>query len=447
MITDKNVELLEDSAVQITITIDNKAIQTEYDDLVKKYCRTVSIKGFRKGKVPNDVLIRKFGDSLTAETAEQIIRKSLDEVLESIEQKPISTSQPEIDAEKDLELGQNFTFKVKYDTFPEVELGRHKGLSYKDLKVSIVKGDLDRELETLQEQNALVVDKNSGVVAQGDIASVDYVELDSEGREMDDTRRESFVFEVGTGYNLYKIDEDLIGMKKNDERILKKIYPEDFEIKELAGRELNLKVKLTNVKEKQLPEIDDELAQDISDKYETLDDLKAGIKKRLHEFAARKVREHNISQILDNIVEQSKVSLPKSMVEQELNRQWREFVARFRADEAAALRQIEIEGKSKEEILNSWRESAERRLKLQLVVGKLIEKEGIENSGKEVEQRLQTEADGRKMSLEQIKEEYGRNNYLDYLKVDMRNEKLYDFLLENSASSSSKKVKFLDLVQ
>ncbi len=206
MITGKNVELLEDSAVQITITIDNKAIQTEYDELVKKYCRTVSIKGFRKGKVPNDVLIRKFGDSLTAETAEQIIRKSLNEVLESVEQKPISTSQPEIDAEKDLVLGQDFTFKVKYDTFPEVELGRHKGLSYEDLKVSIVKEDLDRELKTLQEQNALVVDKNSGVVAQGDVASVDYIELDGEGKEIEATRRESFVFEVGTGYNLYIID-------------------------------------------------------------------------------------------------------------------------------------------------------------------------------------------------------------------------------------------------
>ena len=447
MITGKNVELLEDSAVQITITIDNKAIQTEYDELVKKYCRTVSIKGFRKGKVPNDVLIRKFGDSLTAETAEQIIRKSLDEVLESVEQKPISTSQPEIDAEKDLVLGQDFTFKVKYDAFPEVELGRHKGLSYEDLKVSIVKEDLDRELKTLQEQNALVVDKNSGVVAQGDVASVDYIELDGEGKEIEATRRESFVFEVGTGYNLYKIDEDLIGMKKNDERVLKKTYPADFEIHELAGRELNLKIKLINVKEKQLPEIDDELAQDISNKYENLDDLKADLKKRLHKFAGQKVREHNISQILDNISEKSKVPLPKSMVEQELNRQWREFVARFRADEAVVLQQLEKEKKSKDEILDSWRESAERRLKLQLVVGKLIETEGIENNEKEIEQRLQTEADERKMSLEQIKEEYERNNYLEYLKADMRNEKLYDILLENSGSSSSKKVKFLDLVK
>jgi len=320
-------------------------------------------------------------------------------------------------------------------------------LKFEDLKVSVLKEDLDGELKKLQEQNALVVDKSSGVATKGDVVTIDYVELDDTGQEKANTRRESFVFEVGSGYNLYKIDEDLEGMKIGDERIFKKSYPDDFEYSELAGTTIDLKVKLNTVKEKQLPPLDDELAQDISDKYETLEDLKKDIRSRLKTFADQKIREHTLSQLLDQISAASKVPLPKSMVAQDQEQQWREFLVRFRGDEELVLKQLDEEGKTKEDILENWREASERRISLQLVVGKLVEAEKIEIDDQEVEEKLRQEADDRSMSLDQIKTEYNKNNYLEYLKLDMRNEKLYDRLLESATANKSKKIKFLDLTQ
>ena len=135
------------------------------------------------------------------------------------------------------------------------------------------------------------------------------------------------------------------------------------------------------------------------------------------------------------------------MVAQDQEQQWSEFLARFRGDEELVLKQLDKEGKTTKDILENWREASERRISLQLVVGKLVEAEKIEIDDQEVEEKLRQEADDRSMSLDQIKTEYNKNNYLEYLKLDMRNEKLYDCLLESATVNKSKKIKFLDLAQ
>jgi trigger factor len=273
------------------------------------------------------------------------------------------------------------------------------------------------------------------------------VELDEQDQEVSANKREGFVFETGSGYNLYKIDNDLVGMKAGEEKIISKDYAEDFEFKELAGRSVRLKVKLNAVKEKQLPEINDELAQDISDKYENLEDLKKDIRTRLEEYAAQKIREQNISQVLEKIAEQAEVPLPKSMVDSELEDQWRRFISRLGGDETPVLRQLEAEGRSKEQVQQEWRAGAEKKLKLQLVVNEMVKQEGIELEDKEIDERIQKEADTQNMSFEEAKDMMNRNNYLDFLKYDLKNEKLYDILLESGPRKKGQKVKFLDLVQ
>ncbi len=445
VIVNKNVELLEDSAVKLTITVNKDSIQKEYDELVKNYGKAVQIKGFRKGRVPADILIRKFSSALISETAEKIIKDSLNEALDSVDKKRLRFSTPEVSSEDTLKLGKDFTFTVSYDTYPEVELPEYRGLEYEELRVKLTEEDLERELKNLQEQNSLVTDKEEGRVEKGNIVNIDYVELDSNDQEKEGSRRESFVFEEGTGYNPYKIDEDILGMQKDEEKIIKKSFPEDFEIKELAGREVELKVKINNIKEKQLPEINDELAQDISDKYKTLEDLKKDILLKQNDLISQKVRENNISQLLEKVTAGSKISLPKSLVEEELNQQWNNFVARFRTDEKIVIQKLESEGKTKEDLLADWRPSIERRLKLQLTVAKMIEKEKLQAGDEDVNNQIQKEADLGNMSFEEVKEQM--NNHLDVLKHDIKKEKLYDLLLESAAGNKGKEIKFLDLAR
>ncbi|UCF96927.1 MAG: trigger factor [Spirochaetaceae bacterium] len=447
MIKSKKIEELENASIKLTISVKKDYIRKTYDELVAEYCKTVRMDGFRKGKVPPNVLLRKYGEAILAETTERIIRNSLDEVLQKVEKRPITTSIPEVDTKKGLELGKDYSYSVTYDTYPDVKLSEYKGQSYEALQVNISDEDMDRELKALQEQNSIVIDKKDTTVLNGDIVNIDYAELDDQDQELPGGKREGFVFEVGSGYNIYKLDNDLVGMKTGEEKVISKDYPEDFEFKGLAGKSKRLKVKLNAVKEKQLPEINDELAQDISDKYENLEDLKKDIRTRLEEYAAQKVREHSISQILEKIAEQTEVPLPKSMVDSELEDQWRRFVSRLGGDEKPVLKQLEAEGRTKEQIQGEWRAGAEKKLKLQLVVNEMVKQENIELEDKEIEERIQKEADAQNIGFEEAKEMMDRNNYLEFLKYDLKNEKLYDILLENGTRRKGKKVKFLDLVQ
>ena len=447
MIKSKKVEELENARLKLTVTVKKDFVQNQYEELVNEYCRTVHIDGFRKGKVPPNVLIRKFGEAILGETTERVIRQSLDKVLEKVEKKPIATSVPEVDTKKGLELGKDYSYTVTYDTFPAVELPEYKGLPYEQLQVKITSEDLERELKALQEQNSIVMDKKEAAVLNGDIVNIDYCELDEEDREIEGSQRQGFVFEVGSGYNLYKIDNELVGMEKGQEKVIGKEFPPDFETHELAGRRVRLKVKVNAVKEKQLPEINDELAQDISDKYATLEDLKADINRRLEEYARQKVREHSISQILEQVAEKAKIPLPESMVRSELEDQWRRFIGRLGGEEEPVLERLAQDNRSKEDILSEWRSGAEKKLKLQLVVNEMVKQEGIELEEKEIEERVRKEAEAQNMDLQEAKEAMRRNNYLDFISYDLKNEKLYDILLASGVRKKGKKVQFLDLAR
>jgi len=448
MITTKEVELQENSSVKVKITVKKKSVKEEYDNLVRKYCETVQLKGFRRGKVPADVLIRKFGDSLVAETTENIIRGSLEDILESIKHKPLPYSTPTVDSQSSLDLQKDFVYDVFYDTYPEIELSDYLGLEYEELKVRITAEDLKRELENLQEQNSYFIDKEDGVVEKGDNINIDYAELDEKGAELPATKRESFAFIVGSGYNIYQIDDDLLSLKKGEEKLIKKSFDQDFENKELAGRDIELKVKVNNIKQRKLPELNDELAQDISDKYNTLDDLKKDLKQKIEDTSKNRVRADSISKLLDQTVDKSTIPLPKSMIELEVNSQWRSFLGQYNVDEKELLEQLkEKDNKTKEDMLEQWRPSAERKLKLMLAVNKMVEKEKIKAGKEEIKKEIKKIADSRSITIKQAEEELKKGNYLKYMKEDLKKEKLYDLLLEKGKAKPGKSINFLDLLE
>ncbi len=442
-------ELLENSKVQVKVTIPKKDVKAEYDSLIGEYCRKVAVKGFRKGKVPAEVLIRKFGDSLMSEATQNLIEKSLKEVFEKVENKPLPYSVPTLaeNSKPELNLGKTFSFEVTYDTFPHIEIGEYKGLEIKEPLVSIGKEDIERELKVIQEQNSIVTDKLNGNVEKGDTVTIDYVELDESNNEVEGTKREGFTFFVGSGYNIYKIDDDIVGMTKGDEKDLEKVYAEDFEYSELAGRTVKLRVKLTSVKEKKLPDIDDELAQDVSEKYSTLQDLKNDISKRLEEASKTRVRELEVQSLFEKIVETSKIPLPASMIDQELNLRWNNFIRQFRSNKTLVLQLLEKEGKTREDLLAEWRPGVEESLKTRLAESHLTDLENLEVSDEEVDERIADEAEGQGKDVKEVREEYEKNNFLELIRDRIKVRKLHDLLLESSTVKKGEKVKFLDFME
>jgi len=441
------VDLLDNAAVKVKVTIPKKEVQQAYDDLVKDYCKKASIKGFRKGKVPTEVLVRKLGDALLGETAQKLVEGNLAEVFEKVEQKPLPYAMPELEDDLKLVLDKAFSFEVTFDTFPEVELGEYKGLEVTEPVVSVGKEDVDRELAAIREQNSVVIDKPDGTVARDDTVTIDYVELDEEGAEAENTRREGFTFQVGSGYNLYKVDDDIVGMKKGESKALKKEYAVDFEMPELAGRTVDLKVTVNAVKEKKLPEIDDELAQDVSEEYENLADLESSIRERLQVVAKQSVRQQSIDQLLTRIVADSKIPLPESMVRRELDRRWRSFVSRLQGNEDFVIRALQEQGKTRGDLYAEWRPDAETNLMRRLAESKVAELENIQVSEEEVDEEIKKESGSQDQPFEEVKKRFVEANLTSYIEDGIRTRKIHDLLLAEAKVKKGKKVKLLDILQ
>ncbi len=445
MIEKQDEELRENAEVKLSVTVAAPEVQRVYDATVAEHCRTARIKGFRKGKVPRDVLIRKAGDALLAEAAERIIGEAAQQALEAAEHPPIRSSRPRVEAEEPLAIGSAFRFDLQYDTKPEVSLGRYQGVGVTRHRFRIDDADLQRELDAVRDQNAVVVEKQSDVVESGDVVEIDYVEVEN-GRPVASTRRDGFVFEVGTGYNQHRIDDDLVGMQVDEERDIDKTYPDDFEEESLAGRSLVLRVRVRRLREKQLPELDDELAQDVSERFETLEDLKADIRERLRSNGDRIVRERLISSIITAVEESSVVPLPRSLVDAGLAADWSAMVSRYGGSERQVTLALERSGTDRDALIEQWRPAAERRTRLLLITDRLAEAEGIEVADEEVAQELESRAQARAMEVEELREAYERNDLLPSLRADLRNGKLYDRLLELAAIKDGDELAYVDLV-
>jgi len=447
VITSKSVEKLENSAVKLSITVGKEHAAKEYQDLLSKYIKEVQIKGFRKGKVPASVLERKFGEGIRQEAAANLMDKALKAAIEEVEEKPLGYDYPEVQGEPELDPEKEFSFDLVYDTFPEVKFGEYKGIEITEKQVKILKKHENEELEKIQEQNSVVMDKADGTVANKDIVTIDYCEMDGD-EVKEDTKREDFVFTVGTGYNLYKIDKNIVGMKKDEEKIIKKKYKEDFENKDLAGKNISLKVKIKAVKEKQMPELDDELAQDVNEKFETLDDLRKDIKNQLKDKAADKIKQEKLDQLVDKLVETSDIILPASMIKAELENNWRNFLQQSQAQEEQMLQFLQMQGQTKEQLLESWKENAEKSLKTQLIFNKIIEDEKIEISDSEMEEEITKQAEMYNMPVEDLKKSFGEAGLKEYLSSDLKQKKLIDFLLKNaSVTKDAEKIDYSDLMK
>ena len=284
---DVKLEARENSQKALTITIQAADIEKAYSDKLAKYAREITLKGFRKGKAPMSIVERQLGEYVRDESTSELIDEKFNDAIRTLplDDQPLAYCQPVIEDEEKLhpyKKDQDITCTLVYDVFPAVELGKYTGLTLKVSDAEVSEADVDDEIENLRQQNANILTKE-GKAADGDIATVDYCELDADGNPVESTRRNDFTFTIGSSYNMHRIDSDIIGMEVGQEKTIEKTYGEDEGNADLRGRTLKLSVKLTKLKERVLPEVDDEFAQDIKEEYKTVKDLRDSIRKNLQE--------------------------------------------------------------------------------------------------------------------------------------------------------------------
>lgn len=444
VIVDKKVERKEQSKVKLSVTVSKDYAKQEYQGLLKEYARKAQIKGFRPGKVPPAVLEKKFGESLRAEAMQKILESSLGTIFEEIDERPLPYTQPELDEAPELQFDSDLSFSVTYDVYPEFEVGDYKGLTLESPNIQVTDADLDRELKAIQDQNAIVMDKDGGLVENADVVSIDYAVLDDADAPVEGEQRSDYSFTVGSGMNIFRIDEDIIGMKIDETKVIDKSWPEDFDDKELAGTSKRISVTVKSIRQRDLPEIDDELAQDVSDEYETLDDLKKDIRDRLEKTAESRSREQMVRSLVDQILAKTEIEIPESMVRAELENSWRNFLGQFGGNEQQILGLLQAQGRGKEEFLEEWRDGAVSRLKSQLLTQKLIEREGVEADEAEIDAYIAEQAESSSMKFEEVKDHYAKNNMLDYVRHEVQERKLFDALISESTVKKGKKTSLMD---
>ena len=447
----KEISKLENSAVKLTATIAKEDVVSGYNKNISKYAKNVQLPGFRKGHVPVKVLEQKYGDSLKQEVLADLIDESLNQIFaeeESKDIRPLPYTQPRLDGDKlpEFSTDKDLTFSVVYDVFPSVEVKDFSKIEVKEPQVEIGEKELNEELKAIQERNAVVIDKKEGEPVEKDnIVTIDYKELDDSGATVSGSEREGFVFTVGTGENIYKIDDEIIGMKKDETKEISKTYDAKDENKDLAGKTKKISVTVKAIKLRNLPALDDELAQDVSEKYKTLDDLKKDISKGLESAKNRKIAELKSQSLLEQLVEKNPIVLPKSMVQAEMESRWRMMAQQFQTTPEQLEKMISASGQSKENMLTQWTGDAEKMLKSRLIVDALIREKNIAVTPEEVEAEFAKIADESGSTLDEVKEHYKDARAKEYIIDEIKENKHYDELYKQVKVSKGDKVEFADL--
>ena len=444
----KEFTSLEKSAVKLTVTIGKKEVEEAYKSTLSKYVKSAQIPGFRKGHVPASVLERKYGESIKADTISELIDESFKQIFdEETDNKPLPYAQPIMENAPDMDVTKDLTYTVTYDIFPKVSVKDFSGISYKEPQVTISDADIKEELKNMQERNALVVEKKDGVVAKDDIVTINYCELDDNGNKIEGTDREDFVFTVGTGENIYKIDDEIIGMKKDETKSITKKYKKDDPDEELAGKTKNISVTIKAVKIRDLPALDDDFAQDCNEKYKTLDDLKADIKRNMETAVSRRIKELKNNDILSQLIEKNKFDIPASMLDMELKGRWDMMAQQFQTTPEQLDKMIAASGRTKEAMLKEWTGASEKMLKSRIIVDSLIRDRNISVTPEEIEAQYAVIAEQGGMSVEEVKKHYEDPRSKEYLIDDTKENKLFEQIYSEIKISKGEKKSFKELFE
>jgi trigger factor len=292
-----------------------------------------------------------------------------------------------------------------------------------------------------------VLDKNEDEAAEaGNVLTLDYWELDDSGAPVQSSERKDFTFTLGSGYNIYKFDDEVTGMKKGETREFDKSYPEDADDKELAGKTKKLRVTLTALKVKKLPDLDDDLAQDVDEKYKTLDDLKNSIRERLNKDLEQRLRNIKINSLLEKIMETTPVDIPESMLRVELDSRWRNLARRFNTDSEGLYKIIGGSAQAAESVIEGWKPDAIKGLHSRLIVETLMENLKLEASDGEVEAELERLAKESETSLDEVKKYYEDERMLEYQKEEVKEQKDIKKKKKKNTIKTGNKEKYVDLV-
>ncbi len=441
MIADKQIKETENSSVELSITLTAQSVEDAYTALLKKYAKDITMKGFRKGKAPLSLIERKYGEMIREESTFNELEENLKVALEEVEDKykPLAYSTPTLMNEESLtpfKANTDITYTVSYDVLPQFELPQYKGLELEVPGVKIGKADVEKEIEKLRQQNAFIVSKDDAAV-EGDIVTVDFTELDEEGNETGAFNKKDAAITIGKTYNFFELDNEFIGMKAEESKTIEKEFPADFSNEAYAGKKVSIKIDMKEVKYNDVPELDDDFAQDVNEEYQTVEDLTKATKKQLKERAESQLKELKYQAVADALIEKCPIVAPKSMIDAQADQQINNIARSNNMDMETFAKIFEMQGQTLDQLKETWTPSIIKDINVGLIKEKIKDVETFEISEEEI-----TEAMGDTSSYQEEQINYLKEMITDELKL----QKVNDFLLENNTFTEGKKMSYDELM-
>jgi len=415
------VENVSDLTKKLTITLPKDVVRKKLDKAYNKLNKDVSLKGFRKGKVPRSVLEKNFKEQVQAEVGEQLVQETYFDAVEQEKIEPVV--HPEITEHSFPESG-TFVYVAMVDVKPEFEMAQYKGIDVEKQIVTISDEELELELKKLQRENAPLQTAEEGhEIALDDIAIVDFQGF-HEGKAMPQVRNENFSVDIGLNNLGEEFEEKLIGLKKDEKTLYEIDFPADYPNPVLAGKNVEFKVDVKDVKVRLMPELDDEFAKDIDEKHETLDDLKAAIKDRLEKERERGLLGDLDDRLMEKLIELNEFDVPERLVKYEIQEMLKQTEENLKRSGLT----LESAGINLEELVDSNREIAVKRVKGDFLLKKIAELEDIKVADEDIQRGYERIADQYNMTVDEVKGYFKRREEVLPFMNELLNEKILNFL-------------------
>lgn len=421
------VEKLEKNMAKLTIEVPAAEFEAAMQEAYLKNRKRIALPGFRKGKVPRAMIENMYGVGFFYEDAANIVipkayeKAAMESDLEIV-------SRPEIAVEQ-IEKGKEFIFTATVAVKPEVTLGQYKGLAYEAEAIEVTDADLEQELKKVQEQNARTVTVEDRAVANGDIAVIDFTGYVDE-KEFEGGKGENYELVIGSHSFIDTFEDQLVGKNVGEELDVNVTFPEDYQAADLAGKPALFKVVIKAIKAKELPELDDEFASDVSD-FDTLDEYKEDLKKNILESKEKAAKTAKENALVDKVIENAQMDIPEPMIELEVRQMADEFAQRMQMQGLSMDQYMQYTGLTPDKLLAEMKPNAEKKIKTRLVLEAVVDAENIQVSDEELEAEFNKLAEMYKMEVDKVKEimgDAGKEN----MKKDIAVQKAVDVIAESA---------------
>ena len=421
------VEKLEKNMAKLTIEVAPEELEKAIEGAYQKNKSKISVPGFRKGKVPRQMIERMYGKEVFYEDAvNALIPEAYEKAVDECEEEIVSSPKIEV---AQVEAGKPFIFTAEVALKPEVKLGKYKGVKVEKADTEVTDEEVDKEIDKERESNARNIDVTDRAVKDGDIVTLDF-EGFVDGTAFEGGKGENYPLTIGSGTFIPGFEEQLVGAEIGKETEVNVTFPEDYQAEDLKGKAAIFKCTVKEIKEKELPTLDDEFASEVSE-FETLAEYKADVKGRLEERKAKAAREAKEAAVIEEIIKDSDMEIPEAMIETQQRQMIDEFAQRIQMQGLTLEQYFQFTGASYDQMIEQVKPQAEKRIQSRLVLEAVAAAEKIEATEEDYEEELKSMAEAYQMEVDKVKELLPEKS-VQQIKEDIAVKKAAEFVVDNA---------------